>query len=223
MILYNDAQLLVCRKPAGLISQRAVGGWDLPSALEAALAAQGESCTLFPVHRLDRETAGLMVFAKTQAAAAALSAQITAGTLQKRYLAVLRGTPAQPQGTLEDLLFHDRQRNKTYPVKRMRKGVHPAKLTYEVLDAKDGLTLVSVQLQTGRTHQIRVQFASRGLPLWGDRTYGGGPGALALVACALTFRHPATGEEMTFETRPDPAQTPWTLFADALAAAPTEE
>ena len=221
MILYNDPHLLVCRKPAGLISQRAAAGSDLPSALEAALAAQGEDCTLFPVHRLDRETAGLMVFAKTQAAAAALSAQIAAGGLEKHYLAVLRGVPAQPQGTLEDLLFHDRQRNKTYPVKRMRKGVHPAKLAYTLLAARDGLSLVSVRLGTGRTHQIRVQFASRKLPLWGDGKYGGGPGGPALFACSLTFTHPATGERRTFTALPDPAAAPWDRFAEELAASET--
>ncbi|MBQ6266284.1 MAG: RNA pseudouridine synthase [Clostridia bacterium] len=222
MIRYNDAQLLVCCKPAGLISQRTANGNDLPGALEAALAAQGEACTLFPVHRLDRETAGLMVFAKTQAAAAALSAQIAAGGLEKRYLAVLHGVPAQPQGVLEDLLFHDRQRNKTYPVKRMRKGVRPARLTYTLLAARAECSLVSVRLGTGRTHQIRVQFASRGLPLRGDGKYGGGPGAPALFACGLTFRHPVTDECMTFTALPDPAAAPWTLFAAELAALETE-
>ncbi|MBR2732229.1 MAG: RluA family pseudouridine synthase [Clostridia bacterium] len=222
MILYNDPQLLVCSKPAGLVSQRAENGRDLPSALEAALAAQGESCTLYPVHRLDRETAGLMVFAKTQASAAALSAQIAAGGLKKRYFAVLRGVPEQERGTLEDLLFHDRQRNKTYPVKRMRKGVHPAKLAYTVLAAREGLSLVSVRLGTGHTHQIRVQFASRRLPLWGDGKYGGGPGALALFACGLTFTHPATGELRTFHALPDPAAAPWDRFAAELTASETE-
>lgn len=150
---------------------------------------------VYPVHRLDREVPGLMVFAKTGEAAAFLSQP---DRLTKEYRAVCEGCPEKKEGYLEDLLFHDRNRNKTYVVKRERKGVKPAKLYYRVTESSREESTLHIRLYTGRTHQIRVQFASRGLPLKGDRKYGAKTtGPIALEACRLTLKHPE-GETLVF-------------------------
>ncbi len=197
---YLDEQVVVCRKAAGLLSE-GEGDQALPTLLARTLAERGETDTrLFAVHRLDKETEGLMVYARTSAAAARLSAAIAEGRLEKEYLAVLCGVPEQSEGELCDLLYYDRQRSKTYVVDRERRGVKEARLRYRVLRTDGVHTLVRVRLLTGRTHQIRAQFASRSLPLRGDRRYGApkGEGGLALFACRLCFPHPTTGERMAF-------------------------
>ena len=165
-ILENGKDMVLCVKPVGVLSQ-GEGEECLPKLLAAQLG-----CEIFPVHRLDRAVGGVMVFAKTAAAAAGLSKAVQEGTLQKEYLAVLEKRPAEDSGVLEDLLYHDRFKNKTYVVDRERKGVKKAKLSYRVLEELDGKCLIHVRLYTGRTHQIRVQFASRGWPLIGDGKYG---------------------------------------------------
>lgn len=201
-VLFEDKHLIVCLKPAGVLSQGdAKGG-------ESMLTLLGG---VYPVHRLDRETAGVMVFAKTEKAAAAMSRLVGSHEeFRKEYLAVLGGVPETPKDTLRDLLFHDASRNKTYVVDKERRGVKRAELSYELLATNEGeegkpTSLVRVRLHTGRTHQIRVQFASRRLPLIGDRKYGGAPsvGGLALFASRLSFCHPMTGEELSFEALPD--------------------
>ncbi len=185
-VLYEDAALVVCVKPRGVLAAADASG-------KRSMAELLAPRTVYPVHRLDRETVGLMVFAKTREAAAALSAQLGEGFC-KEYFAQCETPPAPPEGTLEDLLYHDRVKNKTYVVARKRSGVRPARLSYRALDGG----LVLVRLHTGRTHQIRVQFASRGWPLCGDRKYGAKTGgALGLWAYRLTFRHP-DGREMAF-------------------------
>lgn len=191
-ILYQDSALLVCLKPAGVLSQ-AGPGEDLLS-----LLSRQEQCALFPVHRLDRGVGGVMVFAKTSRAAAALSDAVQRRQLQKLYLCVVHGQPEEDAGVYRDLLFHDRARNKSFVVTRTRSGVKEAALEYRVLDRRENLSLVWVRLHTGRTHQIRVQFASRKTPLVGDVKYGGGSGSIALWSCSLSFPHPATGKVMTF-------------------------
>lgn len=173
-VLYSDAHMVVCLKPAGVLSQD--GGADsMPQLLKEQLKVR----QVYPIHRLDKAVGGVMVYALTQTAAAALSRAVQERTLQKTYLAVLHGMPDREEDALEDLLFHDKTKNKTYVVNRLRKGVKPAKLSYRVLEQAQGDTLVRVFLYTGRTHQIRVQFASRKLPLVGDRRYGGKDAAAA--------------------------------------------
>ena len=207
-ILYADAAVAVVVKPAGVLSQG-----DAENAMPALLQKQ-LSGTIFPVHRLDQPTGGVMVSARTQDAAAKLSAQMQSEAFGKEYLAVLDGTPEPAEGELHDLLFFDRQKGKSYAVRRKRAGVKDARLAYRVLAQAEGLTLVRVRLFTGRTHQIRVQFSSRGWPLTGDGKYGSRNNrcAPALWSAELHFAHPVTGETLTFRSQP-PEAYPWTLFS----------
>lgn len=211
-ILLQDKDIAVCIKPAGVVSQSTDGGRDMIALLNEIFAANGENAKAFPVHRLDRETAGIMVYAKNSRAAAALSKQAEQNSIKKHYYAVVQGTPDEKNGVLKDLLFRDKQKNKTYAVRRMRKGVREASLEYNVMEEKEGMTLLDILLHTGRTHQIRVQFASRKMPLYGDGKYGGGSGKLALFAHTLGFVHPVSGEKMAFSAKPDKNEYPWNRF-----------
>ena len=204
-LLFEDPQLLVCVKAPGLLSQDG-GEASLPGLLRRQCR-----CEIYPVHRLDREAGGVMVYAKTRPAAAALSAAIQEKKLEKEYLCVTLGIPAEPQGTYRDLLLHDKLRNKSFVVRRMRGGVKEASLSYRVLEERDGEALVLVSLHTGRTHQIRVQFASRATPLSGDGKYGGGSGPMALWSARLVFPHPRTGERLAFSCLPQ--GVPWDRFS----------
>ncbi len=157
---------------------------------------------IYPVHRLDKEVGGVMVFAKNQKAAASLSAQVTDRTMEKEYITAVEGCPDEKEGTMEDLLFFDRNKNKSFTVRKERRGVKKALLSYKVMAEKDGISLVSVKLHTGRTHQIRVQFASRKMPIIGDRRYGSKRESkiIALWSCRISFVHPVTKERMEFES-----------------------
>ena len=210
-ILENGLDTVLCVKPVGVSSQE-----DGENSLPRLLASQLD-CKVFPVHRLDRAVGGVMVFAKTSKAAARLSKTVQEGTLRKEYLAVLEKRPAQDAGVLEDLLFHDRFKNKTYVVTRERKGVKKAKLSYRVLAELDGKCLVHVRLLTGRTHQIRVQFSSRGCPLIGDGKYGGRvkADAPALWSYALTL--PERGGEKRVCRLPEFTGA-WEAFSPALTS-----
>lgn len=200
-ILYEDKYLAVCLKPRGVLSQTDSKGSD---AMPELLAAQCGGI-FYPVHRLDREVSGVMVYARTREAAAKLSQLVgDHEKFCKQYLAVIEGSLAEKTGILEDLLFHDRFKNKTYVVDRMRGGVKAAKLSYEVLSEQVGKTLVRIRLYTGRTHQIRVQLSSRGLPLAGDRRYGAvGDGDIALFSESLAFPHPITREMIAVSALPE--------------------
>ena len=191
---FSDGQIAVCEKPAGLLSE-GEGKDALPSLLATQLGGE-----IYPVHRLDRETSGLMVFARTKFAAAQLSRELTDGTLQKEYLALLCGIPQEKQARLSDLLFYDRRAGKSFVVRKERKGVKLAELDYEVLAEEQGRSLVRVALLTGRTHQIRVQFASRKLPLVGDRRYGApaDSASIALHSFHLRFTHPKRASRWNF-------------------------
>lgn len=194
-ILFEDEQLLVCVKPRGVLSAADASG---KRNMQALLAPR----ETFPVHRLDREACGLIVLAKTKEAAAFLSSHMAEG-FEKEYLAVCEGLPPEA-GVLQDLLYHDRGKNKTYIVKKERAGVREAKLSYTVAEHSNGRSLLKIRLYTGRTHQIRVQFASRGFPLVGDRKYGAkSAGALQLCAYRLSFPHPRDGRiSFTLEDPP---------------------
>ena len=208
-ILEQTPQLVLCVKPVGVRAQGEAEA-DLPALLKRQLG-----CEIYPVHRLDQAVGGVMVFAKTAPAAAKLSQAIAGGTLQKEYLAVLERSPERAEGELSDLLFHDRTKNKTYVVSRQRKGVKEAKLAYRVLDVQNGLCLVRIRLYTGRTHQIRVQFASRGMPLVGDGKYGSRKDAAspALWSYALTL--PMGGAIARIRALPEAAGV-WAAFEQAL-------
>ena len=189
--LYSDKDITVCIKPVGLDSEAQV-----PEEIRQALGGQ-----VFPVHRLDKNVGGCMVYARTKQAAAALSKAIQEGTMVKEYLALVHGTPPEA-GDWQDFLWKDSQKNKVFVVKRERKGVKQARLEFTRLTAGEP-SLVRVRLHTGRSHQIRVQFASRGYPLAGDHKYGARDDSDTpmLFSCALTFPH--QGKTMHFEAMPD--------------------
>lgn len=212
-VLYEDKFLIAVEKPAAVLSEPSPGGED---ALTLAKEMTGGDC--FLVHRLDRNTGGAMVLAKSAAAAGKLSDLIQKREFVKEYLAVIKGVPEAPEGVFEDLLFKDSGKNKTFVVKRERKGVKKASLSYRVLStAKNGehgeVSLVLVRLNTGRTHQVRVQFASRKMPLLGDGKYGSRDNRCetALWSCRLAFKHPFTGKEIDLRSLP-PKEYPWDLF-----------
>ena len=194
-ILYSDDQIVVCVKPVGISSED--GENSLPDLLRQQLG--GEAFTL---HRLDLNVGGVMVYARTKNAAARLSKAIQDGSMVKEYRAMVHGTPPE-SGDWQDLLWKDSSKNKVFVVKRMRKGVKAARLEFNRLTAGEE-SLVHIRLHTGRSHQIRVQFSSRGFPLVGDHKYGARDDrdAPLLYSCRITF--PYRGKTVTFEHYP-----PW--------------
>ena len=209
-ILYRDADILLCCKPPRVLSTDEPGG--LPELLRAELG--DEKAELRTVHRLDRVVGGLMLLARSAESASELSRQIREGEFRKEYLAVVSGE-TEPKGELRDLLRRDTARKMTFVADQPGKGVQEAVLRYVTLGRDAGRSLVRIELETGRTHQIRVQFASRGLPLMGERKYAVREDGceLALWSHRLRFTHPASGEAMDFSA-PPPAVFPWTLFRD---------
>jgi 23S rRNA pseudouridine1911/1915/1917 synthase len=204
-ILFEDKWLIVVIKEPGQLSEAAGGDpASLITLLNDHFKANGESAVAYPIHRLDRNVGGVMVYAKTKQAAAALSTAVQQNKLEKEYLAAVHGHPQPSEGTLTDLLWKDVRKNKTFVVSRPRKGVKEAVLDYRVLEETEERSLVRIHLHTGRSHQIRVQFASRKWPLVGDGKYGAKDNeALALFSCQLTFPHPKTGERMSFSAVPE--------------------
>lgn len=212
-ILLDDPHFVVCVKPAGISSEE--------EGMPKLLREQCHADRIFCVHRLDQAVSGIMVYAKDGKTAAVLSESLRSRETEKYYLAVIHGVPSMKEATLKDLLFHDSKQNKTYVVQRQRKGVREAVLDYTLLqtEATDSqpLSLVRILLGTGRSHQIRVQFASRNHPLVGDRRYGSsfhlrGP---ALFAYSLSFPHPESGKRLYFTAAP-PEQWPWNQFCRGL-------
>lgn len=200
-ILYEDNHLLVAEKPAGIPAQAdASGAADMLTLLKAYLKEKYQksgAVYLGLVHRLDRPASGLMVFARTSKAAARLSEQIRRGEMQKGYFAVVQGEPAK-KGRLEDYLLKDPRKNQSRIARPDERGAKRAALEYEVLQQEKGQALVRVHLLTGRPHQIRLQFASRGWPLVGDAKYGSGGQDLALYSYFLGFAHPTKKQPMRF-------------------------
>lgn len=208
-LLYLDETVAVCVKPPRVLSTDEPGG--LPELLRETLG--DEKADVRTVHRLDRVVGGVMVLARSASAASDLSRQIREGSFGKTYLAVVHGVPERERGTFRDLLGRDKVRKMTYVASTPGKDVREAILHYRVLDTQKGMTLVEVALETGRTHQIRVQFASRGMPLMGERKYSTLEDGceLALWSREISFFHPTSGKRLTFSQRPPDTQ-PWTQF-----------
>lgn len=218
VILCEDKHLLLVSKPQGMPAQPDPSG---QTSLLTYLAERYPNVGI--VHRLDTPTGGVMVFAKTQAMTGKLAALFgDHERYEKIYLAVLSAPPAEAHGGLEDYLYHDKRQNKAFVVTpaadgALRKGAKAAKLTYEVLETlPDGLTLVRIKLHTGRTHQIRIQFASRGCPVAGDGKYGSRVKCsfIALWSHRLTFVHPVTGKTVSAESTPPSDVEPWGRFGE---------
>ena len=190
-ILFSDRDLVICVKPVGLDSEH-----ELPAALKETLGGE-----IFPIHRLDQNVGGVMVFARNKSAAASLSKAVQEGAMVKEYVAMVHGDPGA-EGDWSDLLWKDSAKNKVFVVKRERRGVKKARLEFRRLSQGE-CSLVRVRLHTGRSHQIRVQFASRGFPLVGDRKYGARDdnSAPMLFSCCLTF--PWKGKSLRYELLPD--------------------
>ena len=204
-LIYQDKDIVVCIKPAGVKSTDEPGG--LPELVRQALGDDN----VRTVHRLDQAVSGLMVLARRAKAASELSRQIREGEFEKEYLAVIHGVPAQTEDTLRDLLFRDKARRMTLVAQEMDKGVQEAVLDYRVVSRGEAMTRVRIRLHTGRTHQNRVQFSSRGMPLVGERKYSQLEDGcnIALWSYRLAFAHPYTGAKMEFTQEP-PAVFPWT-------------
>ena len=206
-LIYVDKDIVVCIKPARVLSTDEPGG--LPDLVREALG--DPKADIRTVHRLDRVVSGVMVLARNAKAASELSRQIREDEFEKEYLAVVHGRPEADSGTFQDLLGRDKARKMTYVADEPGKGIQEAILDYAVLSSNEEFSRVQVTLRTGRTHQIRVQFASRGMALVGERKYDTreDPCEIALWSHKVGFTHPATGEKMVFSHQP-PAIYPWT-------------
>ena len=208
-IIYQDRDIVVCVKPPRVLSTDEPGG--VPELVRQALG--DPNANVRTVHRLDRTVSGLMVLARRSKAASELSRQIREGIFQKEYLAVVHGRPEPENGTLRDLLLRNKAERKTYVVTEPGKDVQEAILHYQTLNRTEVMSRVRIQLETGRTHQIRTQFSSRGMPLVGDRKYGKAEDdcEIALWSYRLAFLHPYRQEPMEFILEP-PKDYPWSSF-----------
>lgn len=218
-LLYEDKHLCLAVKPTGVLSEDDPARACMPALLRAHFRAAGKHDYIATVHRLDKVVGGVMLFSRSQTVTGKLTGLMARHEVEKEYFAILRGKPEKEADTLEDLLFHDSTHNKSYVVNRQRKGVRNASLSYTVLgycEAED-LTLVRVRLHTGRTHQIRVQFSHRKLPLLGDIRYGSKASCdPALWSFHLAFTHPMTKKRVDVMAAP-PMEYPWTLFGEQIA------
>ena len=219
-ILYEDNHIIVVLKPQMIACCPDESGDDnlfdrVKRYIKETYSKPG-NVYLGLVHRLDRPTGGVMVFAKTSKAAARLSEQMKSGGFEKKYYAVLCGIPSKDRATLVNYLRKNSVNNMVYVCTESEEGAKFASLAYEIKDKKGGLCLAEITLHTGRTHQIRVQTASINCPVYGDMRYGGEKavkGRLALWAYSLRFTHPVTGEALRFIIEPPREENPWKLFA----------
>lgn len=218
-IIYEDNHLLVVEKPVNIpVQEDSSGDSDLLNLLKKDIKIRYQkpgNVFLGLVHRLDRPVGGVMVYAKTSKAASRLSDVIRRNELDRNYLAIVRGVPRKKQGMLEDYLFKDTKKNKVHAVSSDHRQAKKAILEYKVIKSAEQLSLLSIRLHTGRSHQIRVQLSAFGFPLYGDQKYGQQVNRsgqqIALWAHALSFPHPTTKEIKQFESRP-PKEYPWILF-----------
>lgn len=214
-ILFEDKAIIVCEKPIGVLSERSQNFREkcMPDLLEK----QTKTYRIDVVHRLDKAVGGAMVFSKKAQASAGLSRAIALHNIKKEYLAVVSGCPNEEEGEWRDFLFRDKSKNKSYVVKKLRTGAKEAILNYKVLntvESKEGtISLLKISLQTGRTHQIRVQCASRKMPLLGDEKYGSRIHTknIALWSTRLAFAHPITNKPIDITLEP-PKTEPWLWF-----------
>jgi len=218
-VIYEDNHILIAEKPVNIPSQKDESEDDdiltlLKNDIKKRYDKPG-NVYLGLVHRLDRPAGGVMVFARTSKAAARLSSQMRSGGFKKTYMAVVIGKPESPKGSLKNFLIKDAKTNTVRTTDKTAGGAKPAMLDYEVVEHTEGLSLVRINLLTGRPHQIRVQFSAIGHPLWGDQKYGrdfNKPGQqLALWAVEIAFDHPVTKERISFSS-PLPVAEPWSIF-----------
>lgn len=218
-VIYEDNHIIVVLKPQNIACCPDESGDDnlldcIKRYIKVKYNKQGNAFVGL-VHRLDRPTGGVMVYAKTSKAAARLTEQMKTGGFEKKYLTVLCGVPARPSATLENYLRKNTVNNMVYVCTQSEEGAKFAALDYNVLEEKDGLALAEVNLHTGRTHQIRVQMSAINCPVYGDMRYGGDravKGKLALWAYLLRFTHPTTGEKMCFKVEPPVDEGVWKRF-----------
>ena len=219
IILYEDNHVIVVLKPQNVPCCPDESGDDnlldcVKRYVKTAYNKQGNAY-IGLVHRLDRPTGGVMVYAKTSKAASRLGEQMKNGGFEKRYVAVLCGVPSKKRGTLENYLRKNSVNNTVYVCTQTEEGAKFASLDYEITGESGGLSLADINLHTGRTHQIRVQTAAINAPVYGDMRYGGEQavkGKLALWAYSLRFTHPTTGEKLRFIAEPPKDGSPWNLF-----------
>ncbi len=220
-ILFEDKYITVCIKQPGVLSEESGNHRSMPLLLKEHYRENAERDDLYTLHRLDKNVGGIMIFARNPKSASILAGDIAGRRVEKCYHAVVMGRPDPEKGVMNDILFHDSTKNKTFVVDRARRGSREACLEYELIKSvqQDNrlYSLVKIKLLTGRTHQIRAQFASRKMPLVGDGRYGSGDGkdSPALFSSSLSFVHPKTGKKMTFE-HPLPSVYPFTLFEKTL-------
>lgn len=199
-ILYEDKNVVVVIKPPEILSQFSETEENAVTILKEKTGSD-----IFVISRLDRNVGGVMVYTKNSKAAAELTRQMQSGEFKKEYIAAVYGCPEEDRGVFQDLLFKDSRKNKSFVVKKERKGVKKASLEYEVVEKRDGISIVKIRLHTGRTHQIRVQFASRKMPLIGDGKYGAKDNVknIGLFCREVTFVNPLTKEIQTFSADAD--------------------
>ncbi|GAA0430772.1 RluA family pseudouridine synthase [Lentibacillus halophilus] len=220
-VLYEDNHLLIVEKPINIpVQEDSTGDKDVLTMLKEDIKVRYQkpgNVYLALVHRLDRPVGGVMVFAKTSKAASRLSDALRRGAFDKHYLVVVRGSPSKDQALLEDYLWKDKRENKVHKVSPKQKQAKKAVLAYEVIGKTNGFSLLSVKLHTGRPHQIRVQLASIGCPIYGDQKYGqdvNRPGQqIALWSHTLSVEHPTT-KDMTSANSLPPGVHPWNLWND---------